>query len=133
MTARIKKLIRTRRAVFRKFGRNKAWKSIKNKTRKIIKDRKKNYDKKKKEDIMSGKTNKLHDCVRAFVNNDKKKEWSPRQLYPGKSEGEAAESLAEDFNNISNQYAPLNKLEIPVTYDVDIPVLTPQMITGLKI
>ena len=86
MTAGIHRLIRRRRAVFRKWGRNAVWKSLKIKTKKIISERKLGYNVQKKEKILAGTSTKFHDCVRAFINNDKKKDWSPRQLYPDKNE-----------------------------------------------
>ena len=73
MTMGIRKLIKKRRAIFRKFGRNVVWRALKRKTKKIIRDRRRAYDSKKKEDIMGGKKTKLHKCVKAFVNNDKEK------------------------------------------------------------
>ena len=81
MTSGIRRLIRRRRAIFRKFGRNEVWKKMKRKTRRIIRDRRRSYNEEKKSRIMTGQANKFHDCVRAFVNNDKKKDWNPRSLY----------------------------------------------------
>ena len=50
----IRQLIRKRRAIFRIFGRNAAWKAVKNKTKRLIKEHKKGYNKKKKESILQG-------------------------------------------------------------------------------
>ena len=80
MTAGIRRLIKKRRAIFRKFGRNVVWKALKKKTKKFIRDRKRTYDLEKKQKILEGKSNRLHECARAFVNNNKEKTWSPRQL-----------------------------------------------------
>ena len=102
MTNGIRRLIKRRRAVFRKFGRNVVWKNLKKKTKKLIRDSCNGYNKKKEDSILAGGSNKFHECVKAFVNNEKKKEWNPRQLYPNASEKEAAENLATYFNNISN-------------------------------
>ena len=128
ITGGIRRLIKRRRAVFRKFGRNRAWKILKKKTKKIIKEGKEAYNKKKKEGILDGSSKKFHQCVRAFINDDKSKEWNPRNLYPDLSEQETADRLALFFNNISSEYTPLNPANIPKTYDVDLPVLTPESI-----
>ena len=36
-------------------------------------------------------------------------------LFPGKSEAEMAEELAEHFNSISSEFSPLEAADIPVT------------------
>lgn len=91
-------------------------------------ERKNNYNKQKKEKIQQGQDNNFHQCVKAFNNNDKSKDWSPRELYPDLNESQAAEKLAQYFNNISNEYELLDFNEIPVTYDVTIPSLTCELV-----
>lgn len=87
---------------------------MKRKTRRIIRNRKKEYDSKKKETILSGGANKFHNCVKAFLNIDKKGDWSPRALYSLQAkQAETAEKMAEYFNNISNEYQPLDPTQIP--------------------
>ena len=98
MTGGIRRLIKRRRSIFRKFGRNIVWKILKKKTTKIIKERKKAYNLQKKEKILDGSVKKFHECVRSFINNDKSKQWSPKQLYPNASEKQIAENLASFFN-----------------------------------
>lgn len=124
----IRQLIRKRRAIFRIFGRNAAWKAVKNKTKRLIKERKKGYNKKKKESILQGGKHQFHECVRSFLNNDKKKDWSPDELYPGASEADVAENLAAYFNNISSEYEALKTEDIPNTYDMNIPTLTEEQV-----
>ena len=97
-------------------------------TKKKIRDRRKQYNKEKKNRILSGNTNRFHECVRTFSSNDKKKNWNPRQLYEGKTEQESAELLAEYFNNISNEHEPLDMQNIPVSFDVQSPVITPEYV-----
>ena len=83
------------------------------------------YDEEKKTKIMSGSVAGFHDCVKAFVDNEKKKHWTPRELYSDLTEQETAEKLAAFFNNISNEYVPLDKSKIPVTFDAFFNPLTP--------
>lgn len=66
---------------------------------------------------------KFHECVRSFVNSAKKTEWSPRQLYSECNDLETANKLATFFNNISNQYQPLKKEQIPTTFTVPTPII----------
>ena len=59
MTGGIRRLIRRRRAIFKKWGRNNVWKALKRKTRKLIRERKKTHDREKKEKILSNNSNCL--------------------------------------------------------------------------
>ena len=111
--------------MFRKWGRNSVWKQIKKKTTRLIRKRRKAYNLQKKAKILSASANGFHDCVKAFVNNENKTGWTPMDLFPGKSRKEAAESMAEFFNNISNEYEPLDLRLIPKTFDSPLPTLTP--------
>ena len=103
MTKGILKLITQRRGIFREERRNLGGRAVKKRTKKLIKERKKAYNKEKKDKILSGGVSRFHECVRAFDNDEKTKEWSPRSLYEGKTEQEAAEELAKYFNGISNK------------------------------
>ena len=126
MTGSIRKLIKRRRAIFKKHGRNAAWKAMKKKTRRIIRERRKAYNQDKKDKIMRGEPTRFHQCVRALIDNDKKKDWTPLQLYDNASEAQTAENLAAYFNDISNQYTSLQEHQIPDSFEQEKPMLTPQ-------
>ena len=64
------------------------------------------------------------DFMNAFCSEDKKKDLSPRMLYENKSEQEAAEELAIYFNNISNEYEPLDVSKIPRTFEHELHIVT---------
>ena len=115
MTGAIRRLIKKRRAVFRKFGRNAVWKRLKAKSRRIIRDRKKVYNEQRKEKILKGNIKKFHETVKSFVNADKMNNWSPRELYPGASDNEVVEKLTNYFNNISCESVSYTHLTLPTT------------------
>ena len=104
------------------------WKSLKKKTRRIIRNRRGKYNEEKKAKILNGSVNKFHECVKAFINDDKKRNWSPRELYPKDTELQVAEKMAEFFNNISIEYTPLDCTKIPVTFDVYLHCLAPKIL-----
>ena len=123
ITAGIRRLIRRRRAVFRKWGRNEVWKQMKRKTSRLIRNRKKAYNLQKKDKIINASKNGFHDCVKAFINNEKEGAWTPLSLFPGADKREVAERMATFFNNISNEYQPLDLTKIPHTFDANIPTI----------
>ena len=49
-------------------------------------------------------------------------------LYEDKSEQEVVEELAKYFNNISNEYSPLDLTQIPRTFEAEIPVITEEQV-----
>ena len=78
---------------------------------------------------MSGGMNKFHECVRAFINNDKQREWSPRNLYADTSDKDTAEKLTAFFNNISTKYTPLNMSNLPQSFEQEPPLITAEQVT----
>ena len=134
MTDGIRDLIRQRRGIFKEEKkRTDAWKAVKRATRRMIRQRRGAYNREKKERILSGGINRFHECVRAFNAEDKKTDWSPMMLYEGITEKEAAEKLATYFNDISSEYSPLRKEQIPSTYEAEIPIITEEQVEkGVK-
>ena len=53
-----------------------------------------------------------------------------RLLFPGKSNVEVAEALAEHFNRISSEFSPLEPSEIPITRNKTLPLLLPYQVAG---
>lgn len=45
-------------------------------------------------------------------------------MYPGKDPEKVAEILAAFFNNISDEYEPLKRDDIPKTFDRELPLLS---------
>ena len=121
-------LIRRRRAVFRREGRSEEWKKLKKRTRSVIKHRKAQYNKQKREKMISADSKSFHKCVRAIISDEKTKTWSPRCMYPELSAQQVAEKCAEFFNGISSEYQPLSQHDIPRTFDSEELVVTTDMV-----
>ena len=125
MTGEIRQWIVRRRAIFRRCGRNAAWKKLKRRTTAAIKRRRTGYNAHLREKFMSGKgTGGFHHCVKSILNGNTAQKWNVRSLYPGATDKETAENLAAFFNGISSQYEPLRNDQIPTTYSEEIPELT---------
>ena len=73
-----------------------------------------------KQKFLNSDTNSFHKCVKAFIDAENRRVWSPTELDPTKSDKEMAEILAEHFNDIRSEYQPLDVNSIPSTYDSTI-------------
>ena len=103
-----------------------AWTKMKRKVERLIKKRKKTYHNSQRIALLA------EDSQRNFFRNTKnymsKQRPAPfdvMDLFPGKSEAEVAETLAAHFNEISNEFVPLDPArDIPKTHIVPLPTLT---------
>ena len=121
-------LIAQRRAIFRREGRSDAWKRMKKKTRSIIKKRKAFFNKKKREKMVAADSRSFHRSVKLIVSDEKKKPWTPMQMFPTLSPTQVAEKCAKFFNGISAEYEALKQEDIPETFNTDKLVITPKII-----
>ena len=121
-------LIARRRAIFRREGRSEAWKKLKKKTRSIIKKRKEIFNKKKREKIIAADSRSFHQAVKSIISDEKKKPWTPTQMFPTLSPVQVAEKCADFFNGISSEYEPLRKTDIPETFKAEQLVITPKIV-----
>ena len=63
-----------------------------------------------------------------LLGNSGKPRWSPKEMFPDSTDEEMADKLADYFNGISMECAPLNLSEIPTTNDRSLPVLAEQKV-----
>ena len=63
--------------------------------------------------------------VKALQTRDRPKPFNVRSLFPGRTDEEVAESLAEFFNKISSEFQPLEPADIPRTHRRVLPNLQP--------
>ena len=127
MTGWLAKMIARRRAIFRKSGRRcLAWRTLSKKIRRIIKKRKDKYFESVRNKFLNeGDSKNFHYCVKTLLQGgNKKPKWSVSELYPDKTSKETAEALADYFNAISQEYAPLEAHQIPTTFDTVLPLLS---------
>ena len=134
VNGKVRRLIRRRKANYRKSGRNAAWNRLSGIVRDLLRERKRKYEESQKLCLLAD------DAVRHFLKNcqnyqskDCPKQFDPRKLFPGKTDVEVAEALEEHFNAISNELCPLEPGDIPETFSAALPVLTAaQVSTRIK-
>ena len=123
---RIRKLVRRRKGIYRREGRSPKWRRMKALTDELIKKRRMVYLGSQKECLLAeDATRNFFRNVKAFKTKDRPKPFDPLDLFPGKSERQAADELAGFFNRISSEFQPLEPGDIPRTHHRDLPVLLP--------
>ena len=71
--------------------------------------------------------------IKSYMTKEKPKPFDVSSLFPGKTDNEVAEMLAEHFNSISREFVPREPGNIPITYPQSIPKLLPHEVsTRLK-
>ena len=131
MSEKIRKLIKKRRSVFRKEGRSLSWKRIKAVTNKMIEERRTRFNVHTRDKFLSRTDSKsFHKGVKTFLNAEEASKWDVRALFPGQPDKEVAENLAGYFNNISQEYQPLDMTSLPRTYDRPFPRLGVEEVAG---
>ena len=63
----------------------------------------------KEKALESNNTSMFYKAVKLFQDHDKPPDWDVRQLFPGKTDGEAAEAVAEYFDAISHEFSPISE------------------------
>ena len=56
-------------------------------------------------------TSGFYKLIKKFSDVEKPAQWSPNMLFPGKTEAEITELVADFFNEISTQFAPLDPVD----------------------
>ena len=136
MTEWLRKDIAARRRIFRtdKHSRSDRWKKVKAKISRQVRKRKKNHDQFiLQKFINESNPGKFFNHLQSLLGTSSQGKWSPLQMYPGTDKKEVANNLATFYNDISNQYKPLDLNKIPRTFDRLLPVLTAEdVIKGMK-
>ena len=98
-------------------------------TNKMIGDRRKNYNKEKKEKVLGADKNNFFKCINSFLNHSEA--WDVRTMYPGLEDEVIANEVAVYFNRISNEYPALDVDSKPITFDEPLPDLTEEDVLKL--
>ena len=80
---------------------------------------------------MGADKNKFFKCVSAFLGEGADAPWNISSLFPDLNDLGIAETVAEYFNEISQQYDPLDMKKIPHTFDIDLRALTHSEVLNL--
>ena len=95
----------------------------------MIKQRRTQYNKEKKEKVLGADKNNFYKCVNAFLNQSER--WDVRSMFPEMGDVDIANEVAVFFNRISNEYPPLNPRDIPTTHESPLPDLSEQDVLAL--
>ena len=106
-------------------GRTAVWKEEKKRTDAVVKERKRKFMDIQRETLLAEDAGRnFYRNVKSFSTAEKPKLFDVRDIMPeGLSDQEIAESLAEYFNRVSNEFEPLTPDQIPCTRDKELPIL----------
>ena len=100
--------VRQRQRCFRKDGRNDRWHKLKKESSELeMRDKRALVENVKEDKTMKG----FFKTVNKLKKKGESKPWSINQMYPGKEDRDIAESAAEFFNGISQEYEPITAPE----------------------
>lgn len=110
ITPHIKRAIRRKKREYARSRKSRRWKELEGNAENKIKEAKQNYlNKVKKEMLKTNNKRKYFQTVKLLGQPDTKaaEEWTIGSMFPGKSDAEIADTVAEYFNRISREYTPL--------------------------
>ena len=123
------KKIKKKKAVFKDEGRSRRWKAIeKDLDRYLEKQRLKFLDRERKKFLGKDGAKNFFKHVKSFNSAERPKTFDIRDLKPGASDKEVAEDVASFFNQISQEFEPLDPFQIPRTYSRQLPLLSTEQI-----
>ena len=134
ITAGIRRKIRIRKAIFKQQGRSKKCHRLKRITDEIISKEKEKYYKRFK-DKAAEKNNPglYYKMLKSLKSSSAPSVWDVRTLFPGKSDKEIGETVAEFFNKISTEFRPLtpeDKQFPEATSDTPVKLLEEYEVSG---
>ena len=122
---KIRRLIKARKRIFVDTGgRTPEWKRMKKKTDKLIEKRRKIYQESQKIALLAEDADRnFFKQTKNYMTKERKAPFDVRDLFPGRTESQVADILAEHFNAISCEFKQLENDEIPKTYSKAVPEL----------
>ena len=125
INATVKRLIKARKRIFKDTGgRTKEWKTMKKKVDKLIKKRRKIYQDSQRETLLAADASRnFFRSTKNYMSKQRPTPFDVMDLFPGRTEQDVSELLADHFNSVSNEFSPLQRNEIPTMYSADIPAL----------
>ena len=128
ITKRIKSLIRKKKRMYKRIGKNRRWKDFERYTRQEIADNQRRHVDKVRRKALEDNSSKAYHAVVNMISNDvPKKRWTPSELFPDLGEKEVSEACAEFFNGISSEF---EQIQPPIAPEVKILPPEPFEIAG---
>ena len=124
--------MRQRKAVYRLQGRSNHWRKLRYRIEKLLKERKKNYEKSQKIRLLDKDAeHHFFKNVKNYQSKERPTPFNPRTLFEaGLSDQEVASRLADHFNAISHEFKPLESWQIPRTNPSPLPVFERFQVAG---
>ena len=128
---RIRKLIKNRNEIYLREGWSAKWRRMKKWIDGLVKRRQASYLQSQRNALLVDDARRnFFRHVKAYQSVERPKKFDPRSLFPGQSDAQVAEGLADYFNRISQEFEPLEPRDIPRTYDRPLPRLVPFQVAG---
>ena len=117
----IKKKMAQKMSIYKREGRSPKWRRIKKIIEDLIEKRRERYAGSQKDALLAsdGERNFFKN-VKSYKCCEREKPFDVTDLFPGKSDQEVSELLADHFNAISNEFEPIDMNNIPSTYSTPL-------------
>ena len=126
LNAKIKRMIKKRRRVYDREGRSKKWKDMKATSDELCRKRCKLYVERQKETLTAADASRaFFRNVKAFDSKEKPTVFDVRDIFPGMEDLPVAESLADHFSAISNEFQGIPEEAVPLPGPNSIGMLSP--------
>ena len=113
---RARKMINKKKAVYKAEGNSARWHALRDTLDRYLEKRQDSYLERQR-DKMTGPdaASQFFKNVKAYSTHEKPRTFDVRDLCPGKTDAEAAASVAQYFNRISTEFRSLEPADIPAT------------------
>lgn len=124
-----RKKVKKKKAVYRDENRSPRWKAVQEDLEKYLAARREKFLSKQRKNLSSPEgSREFHRNVRNFSSYEKPPTFDIRALKPNMSDKDLAEDVATFFNQISQEFEPLDPFSIPRTYERQLPRLVPSQV-----
>ena len=118
-------MVKKKQAVYKAEGKSARWSRLQEKLDSYLDKRQEAFLETQRSKFMGPEASaQFYKNVKSFKNAEKPRDFDVRDLRPGKSDKEVADEVAEFFNRISREFAPLEAWQIPMTYHRELPKLS---------
>lgn len=105
---RFKRKVRQRNRCFRETGKTRRWRKLKEEAAEILQEEQVAYvERIKGRGVKDGSSKAFFKLVKTLKHRDAPTTWEIQSMFPGINDKEIAERVAEYFNQISTEYAPI--------------------------
>ena len=126
-----RKRSKKKKAVFKVEGRSPRWCALRDNLDKYLLRRSESYLERQTENLTKPEADKqFHRYVKNYKSGERPKTFNVRELLPDRSDREVAEEISRYFNEISQEFEPLQPHQVPTTYEKHLPLLSSVDVVG---